>query len=333
MDTCAAKLSVAIQQMQQEKESDLQAADEIVELQAKLATCEERSRILEARHCEMRNDHATEKKALTDQYEFQQEQYLNRAITAESELYKLRAESGIYQQRIQRLEQTHEEQKQQTTIAEQSLQKVRSEASLCLRNEEVAALRDELKKVNSVRDNERKAWQEREMELQAQLSQMSQAKAKAAADVAKAEQDHANLVDMLRARIADLESEVTSHAEALANWEHMRSRLKSLLEDTQLKHAAQLNLANSREIELVNMLDEIQDSIAAANNKNKQDLTQTHATKIAPASKREQGLFQMLHRVKDSIEVDQDVDVEGRSTNAGSSRSASISPLPKSWES
>lgn len=148
LDIHAAKLTTAIQQMQQKGDGGFHAADGVAEFQLKLASSEERSRMLETTLSEMRSDYAMEKKILRDQYELHQEQYSNRALTAEADLHKLRAEFDIYQQRMQRIEQSHEQQKQRTSVAEQSLQKVRFGTHLCCsqastRDEDVVALRDE----------------------------------------------------------------------------------------------------------------------------------------------------------------------------------------------
>jgi chromosome segregation ATPase len=290
LDIHAAKLTTAIQQMQQKGDGGFHAADGVAEFQLKLASSEERSRMLETTLSEMRSDHAMEKKIQSDQYELHQEQYSNRALTAEADLHKLRAEFDIYQQRMQRIEQSHEQQKQRTSVAEQSLQKVRFGTHLCCsqastRDEDVVALRD----------------------------------ANAAAEIAEAQKDNA----MLRARIADLETAVTSHAEDMAKWEHVRSRLEIELEYRQRS----LNLANTHELELVSMLGEIHSRIEVAHKK--PGLIQTHATEIAYTNKPKQAMVQMPDKVKDSFDVNQDVD--GRSSDSGSTRCDPFSPLSSSY--
>jgi hypothetical protein len=329
LDDHAARVTAEIEKLQQKGEDELRSIDEVATLKAKLAVAEERANVFQATISEMRNDYAQDRKILQEQYESQLEQYTKRTVTAQNELQQLAVEFGSSKAQMKRLESAYEEQRKQAFAAEQQLYQMRSElhsSHLSSRNEDVDALSREVQRLTLCRENDTKTWLMQEETLRTQMERMRhEQEAKAVADVAKATEGHVDVVDRLKARIVDLENEMTSHAEALARWEKGRTRLETKLEATTIKHANQLVDASQREKELRDMLHELQ-GIINVTGLHKAELLRTHATELQSAEKCQKELICMLRKVRgtfgaqdDNHVEDDEASTQGSSTEAGSS--------------
>lgn len=109
---------------------------------------------------------------------------------------------------------------------------------------------------------ERMERQQTQTEQSALEQTRRELEAKARAEMTKAKQEHGEVTDQLHARIADLEHEVTYHAEALANWELARARFQAEIAEMKSTYADELGEAEQRETELLRMLDQFHDTVA-----------------------------------------------------------------------
>lgn len=221
------------------------AEDEASELRVRLASAEERAKMLSARQEELRREREAieeERRQLRERGE-QQWQSL---ITVETELQRCKAEGEVQRAELARLN--------------------------AARAEDDEALR-----------REREAWRKREAELVREIagmkSEAEESRRETQLQALRSDSEQREAADRLRLQVERLESEAASRAEQLELSRQACARLEAekiaaLQREQALRQQAAIELqhaqddveeAKAREIELMHMLHEVQESIIIAN--------------------------------------------------------------------
>lgn len=193
---------------------------------------------------------------------------------------EFRKERDDFEQERRSMRQQSQEQWQKLGIIEGELQRFKAEAEV---------QRNELSRLNTVRaeDSEslrrdRETFRVREMELQREISEqqrkLDEARRDAEVQALRAESEQRETVSQLRLQIERLEAEAASRAEQIHQGQQLRIQLEAeraaaqQREESLKLQAAQelrrcqedLEEAKVREVELMHMLNEVQDSIIVA---------------------------------------------------------------------
>jgi len=220
------------------------AEEEVADVRVKLASAEERAKMLQSRQEELRRERADfdeERKSLRTQSEHQ----WAKLTSVEGELQRFKAEAEVQRQELARLSTT--------------------------RTEEAEGLR-----------KEREAWRTREAELQKELSSLralvDEARREAEMQALRLEGEQREDVAQLRQKVEKLEGEAAMRTEQLSAAQHAQEKLEvermaAQQREAALRHKSAMDLrhaqeeleqAQERERELMTMLNEVQDSIITA---------------------------------------------------------------------